>query len=124
MPAKNLSATMFASAKQFKLGTTWKQGALVAEDAAFIFSDNKLKPDDLFQVQKYVDMRAVKIGQAKLTRCRPIFLEWSFSFSVYVDEGKFNEKEITNIVKNAGKYIGLCDYRPVYGRFNASKLSA
>lgn len=120
MPAKNLSATMFGSAKQFKQGTQWKQGAMIAEDAVFEFQNSKLSQEDLFEVPEHVDMRGVKVNNSKITRCRPIFPKWSLKFSVYFDEGKFNAKEITNIVSNAGKYIGLCDFRPMYGRFNSS----
>src|ERR1043166_8320444 len=49
MPAKNIDATLLASAKMFKLGVIWKQGAFVDADADFVFPNNKLSPEDLYE---------------------------------------------------------------------------
>lgn len=126
MPAKNIDATLLASAKQFKLGTTWKQAAIVDSDVPFDFPDREFPPAELYKQKNglYVDMQTVKIGTSKMVRCRPAFNEWSFNFSVIIDEGKLNAEQVTQIVENAGKYIGICDYRPRYGKFNVEKLKS
>lgn len=124
MPAKNIDATLLASAKMFKLGVLWKQGAFVDTDADFIFPDSKLLPDALYDAKEgaYRDMQTVKIGTAKNIRCRPAFNQWSFDFTIIIDEAKFNERQIDDIVINAGKYVGICDYRPRYGKFDIKKV--
>lgn len=124
IPSQNIDATLLASAKMFKLGVTWKQAAFVENDSAFIFPHTKLSPDDLYVVENgmYRDMRTVKVGLAKTVRCRPAFNIWEFDSTIIFDESKFNERQIDQIIENAGKYIGICDYRPRFGRFEATKI--
>lgn len=123
MPSSVLDATFLSSAKMFKQGVLWKQAAIVPNDAEFIFKHSKVDPTKLFDVNGYVDMRTVKVSQSKTMRCRPIFHEWTFDCTVFLDEAKLNESEVDNIVRNAGLYVGVCDYRPRYGRFEVEKLS-
>lgn len=120
IPTKVIEATLLASAKQFKKGTLLKQCVIVADDMILEFKDNNLKPEKLYKKLEYVDMRTVKIGQAKTTRCRPKFDNWKGEFTVILDEEKLNAEEIEQIVNNAGKYVGMCDYRPRYGRFQVT----
>ena len=121
MPSSVLDATFLASAKHFKQGVLWKQACIVPDDAIFEFKHQKTPPAQLFDVNGYTDIRTVKVGQAKTMRCRPIFHEWAFTCTVFLDEAKLNEAEVDNIVTNAGFYIGICDYRPRYGRFEVEK---
>lgn len=120
IPTKVIEATLLASAKQFKKGTLLKQCVIVADDMTLEFKDKNLTPDKLFKKLEYVDMRTVKVGQAKTTRCRPKFDSWKGEFTVILDEEKLNAEEIEQIVNNAGKYVGMCDYRPRYGRFQVT----
>lgn len=124
MPAKNIDATLLASAKMFKLGVVWKQGAFVDTDVEFVFPQRKLLPADLYLFNNglYRDMQTVKIGTSKTVRCRPAFNEWSFDFTIILDEAKLNERQIDDIVKNAGRYVGICDYRPRYGKFDVKRI--
>lgn len=124
MPAKNIDATLLTSAKMFKLGVIWKQGAFVDTDASFVFPHAKLSPEDLYEYDGmlYRDMQTVKIGTAKTVRCRPAFNSWSFEFTIILDEAKLNERQVDEIVENAGRYVGICDYRPRYGKFNVTKV--
>lgn len=124
IPTKVLESTLLASAKQFKKGTLLKQCVLVADDMTLEFKDKNLTPDKLFKKLEYVDMRTVKVGQAKTTRCRPKFDSWKGEFTVILDEDKLNVEEIEQIVNNAGKYVGMCDYRPRYGRFQVTNFKS
>lgn len=126
MPANCIDATFLSSAKMFKLGVTWKQAAFVENDANFIFPHAELNPDDLYLIENglYRDMRTVKVGMAKTVRCRPAFNVWSFEAAVIIDESKMNERQVDQIVENAGKYVGICDYRPRFGRFNVTKIKS
>lgn len=122
IPAANFEAMLLASAKHFKLGTTIKQALLVPDDAEFIFADSKLKPEDLFHIDEYVDQRTVKVGTAKTIRTRPIFNSYKSIFTCWLDTDKMNTEQLIQIVENAGKYVGLGDYRPRYGRFQVLKM--
>ena len=67
-------------------------------------------------------MNADTIATSKTLRCRPAFNEWSFDVSIILDEAKLDEREIDKILQNAGKYVGICDFRPRYGKFNVEKI--
>jgi hypothetical protein len=122
IPSANIEATLLASAKHFKLGQLWKQAAVVINDAPLIFRHSKLPPAELFKLPQYVDIRTVKVQASKNMRCRPIFHEWNFEFEVMLDEGKLNESQVDQVIKNAGSYIGIADWRPKFGRFEVEKL--
>lgn len=117
MPCANIEATLLNSAKHFKKGTLIKQAIIVPENGTFSFPDDNLKPTQLFKKSEYVDMRTVKVGTQKVVRTRPIFHEWRVSFVGFLDTNKMEPDEIKEIIENAGKYVGLGDYRPRYGRF-------
>lgn len=122
IPTKVIEAALLASSKHFKKGTLLKQCLIVADDMTLEFKDKNLTPNKLYKKLDYVDMRTVKIGQAKTTRCRPKFDNWSGSFTVILDDEKLNAEEIIQIVNNAGKYVGFGDYRPRYGRFEVTNV--
>jgi len=122
IPAANFEAMLLASAKHFKLGTTIKQALLVPDDGEFNFDDKKLKPSDLFSIDDYVDQRTVKVGTSKTIRTRPIFHDYSVKFTCWLDTDKMNVEQLQQIVENAGRYVGLGDYRPRYGRFEVTNV--
>lgn len=117
IPSANFEAMLLASAKHFKLGTTIKQALLVPDDAKFNFADQKMNPSELFKINDYVDQRTVKVGTSKTIRTRPIFHDYTVTFTCWLDTDKMNIEQLEQIVDNAGKYVGLGDYRPRYGRF-------
>lgn len=65
----------------------------------------------------YVDFRPVRVGQAKVDRCRPIFPEWGFVAELLLDPGVLDVDELADIAKIAGTLKGIGDYRQQYGRF-------
>lgn len=68
----------------------------------------------------HVDFRTVRVGQAKVDRCRPIFSNWAFEAELLVDPSVLDVAELEDIAKIAGQLKGIGDYRQQYGRFDAS----
>lgn len=67
----------------------------------------------------YEDRRRVTIQRNAITRCRPAMREgWECEFDFlcnlpeYVSPSALNE-----VIQQAGRLIGLADFRPTYGRF-------
>lgn len=120
LPGYNIFACMIGGGKIHKLGTALKRAALVVEDTVAIVYDGPKTPAKLFENKAFVDMRSVKVGTAKITRCRPIFKNWSCTFSVAYDENSIQHSEIDQCVTSAGLMVGLGDYRPRFGRFEIS----
>jgi hypothetical protein len=63
-----------------------------------------------------------KVGQAIVMRTRPIFPEWRIDFVIDFEEAQLNPAELQDILKTSGLRIGLCDWRPTYGRFTLDKF--
>lgn len=62
---------------------------------------------------------AVKVGQQRVMRTRPRFTGWKLECRVLLDESQLTQAQLKDIADYAGLYIGLGDYRPRYGRFEA-----
>jgi hypothetical protein len=64
-------------------------------------------------------LSSVKVGRVRVMRCRPHFREWGLTADGWLDEDQLNADELRVIVKDAGRLVGLGDWRPRFGRFNA-----
>lgn len=72
----------------------------------------------------FVDARRVVIQRAGITRQRPGFYEgWEIEFSIIVLEPEFLPlSKLIEIVETAGKFQGLGDFRPTFGRFRIKEV--
>lgn len=120
VPGANFDATFLAGAKLQKLGTHWKRGAVVMTDKAKLIYKGPPTPEGLWDDQSFVDCRGVKVGTAKIMRYRPIFLDWSLSLEVAINTDVLNIEEARKAIEDAGKLIGVCEYRPRFGRFEVA----
>ncbi|MCY1388633.1 hypothetical protein D9M71_34080 [compost metagenome] len=120
IPGANFDATFLAGAKLQKLGTHWKRGAVVMTDKARLQFSGPATPELLWEDQRFVDCRGVKVGQAKVMRYRPIFLEWGVDLEVAINTDVMNIEEAKKAVSDSGMLIGVCEYRPRFGRFEVA----
>lgn len=123
MPWENLYSCMLKAAKNHKMGQ--KMGGISFSDPIgypIITKNHKsldlLKKDDN---NKFVKM--VSIQRSKTLSCRPIFHEWSVSFSFEIDPSFITANEMKTILETMKERGGLGVWRPTspqpgpYGRF-------
>jgi hypothetical protein len=120
IPGQNFDATFLAGAKLQKLGAHWKRGALVIEDKIKLLHDGPSTPEKLWASPGNIDCRGVKVGTAKIMRYRPIFLQWAAELTVALNTDVLNLSEAKKAIEDAGALIGVCEYRPRFGRFSVS----
>lgn len=120
VPGQNFDATFWSGAKLQKMGVHWKRGAMVMTDRAKLEFDGPNTPDRLWEDTRFVDCRGVKVGQAKIMRYRPIFLDWAVTLEVVVNPDVLDIAEAKKAIEDAGKLIGVCEYRPRFGRFEVA----
>lgn len=120
VPGQNFDSAFFEGAKLQKLGVRWKRGALVVEDRVRLAFDGPSSPDALWDDKRFVDCRGVKIGASKVMRYRPIFLEWAAELTVQINTDVLDPVEAKKAMADAGALIGVCDYRPRFGRFSVA----
>ena len=56
--------------------------------------------------------KRARVGQAKHVRVRPKFDVWSCTGRVMVTDEEITTEVLDNILRFAGRYAGLCDWRP------------
>ena len=72
---------------------------------------------------EYEDMQRVTIMRSAITRVRPAFRAgWKCSFTLTVLLPEYISSQfLRTLTDGAGKFIGLADFRPTYGRFVVSR---
>lgn len=120
VPAMMIEATLMQAAKLQKLGTKFKSAIMVVEDKAPLQYDGPRDLASMFKDPAFVDMRSVKVQQARIQRCRPKFDNWKINFTVGYNSEVINEREIVKALEDAGTQVGLGDFRPRFGKFAVS----
>jgi len=121
VPSFALEAMMISAAKKVKKGADFRSGVLI-DDNPFIEYDGPTNPDDLWADDKFRIVAGVKVGQARVMRTRPMFTNWKLTFDVtYINE-LLNKRDIVEVATIAGWQIGLCEWRPKYGRFTVEVM--
>ena len=119
VPALNVEATIRESAKKVKKGQQTKVGIMVKPDYIPLKYDGPRDIESLIKNEKFRDVRPVVVNRSKVLCCRPRFDSCEIEFNLEYDSEVFDIEELANIIRIAGGQIGLCDYRPRYGRFEA-----
>ncbi len=74
-----------------------------------------------------LDIRTVVIQRARIVKARPMIDNWKVTFELEYDETliPYPERDLKPILEDAGKRIGLLDFRPQklgsFGRFEVTK---
>jgi len=126
VPSQNLEAFLRAGAKQSRLGAAVQRAVQILDDAKLEFPwphKGKITPDNLYKNKEFVDYRPVRVGNAKIMRCRPVFTEWSLDTELIFNPTVIDRDQVIKAATDAGSLLGLNDYRPKYGRCNIEVIS-
>lgn len=117
IPAINVEACIRDGAKMEKRGEDVKKAVHVMEDKIEVQYKGPRDLDGLWNAG-FRDLRTVGNQNNKVMRCRPKFSKWSIKFSINFDSAIFNGDDLRRCAELAGRYSGLCDYTPRFGRFD------
>lgn len=72
----------------------------------------------------YVDQQGVQVNRARITRCRPAFFAgWTCEIDLAVLVPEYiTAAELLSVITDAGRLVGVGDFRPTYGRFQVVKF--
>lgn len=124
VPAKWLSKNLLDAARRGRRGKMVEEGVTVAVDSMI----NPLiyrGPRDIEGLwgngeSEFVSFETVRVGQAKVDRCRPIFHEWATEVEFEVEDDVMDFDTFRDIAVIGGR-LGVGDYRSGgNGRFNAT----
>jgi hypothetical protein len=122
LPAHVMDSCIREGARKIKAGKLISAGVIVEGPAKFKAAGVKslvaASGDESFHFRC-----AVKVGTSKVMRTRPIFNEWSASFSICMDSEVVDLPTVKQSLEAAGRLVGVGDWRPgapkggSYGRF-------
>lgn len=120
VPGQNFERSLLDAARTTRSGKKVERGIFVETNENPLIYGGPTDPEVLAKDKNYILESSVKVGQVRVTRTRPIFHQWeTFAEGTY-DASVINLEELQEIADTAGAMIGLGDWRPRYGRYNAS----
>ena len=117
IPAQNIDRTIVEGARKNKLGKKFESSARCTLDKIPVIYEGPRDVRGLYDAG-FVDVRSVGVNRARVMRVRPVFRSWSLQFDFAYDETEIEEDSIVLAAESAGRLVGLCDYRPRFGRFD------
>lgn len=123
IPGQNIDAMLVSGAKLQKLGAKFKSAVMVVEDRIPVEYSGPRTIEAMFNDRRFVDVRSVKVGTAKLMRYRPAFREWALNLTVAYNEESVNSGEVIKAATDAGLLVGIGDFRPRFGKFEVEVLA-
>lgn len=119
LPGANVEKCLVEGARITKAGKQVERGLFVEAMECPLIYKGPRTADALWGDESFRSAMAVKVGQARIMRTRPIFREWAVEADADMDDTLINLSALQAIANDAGKMVGLGDYRPRYGRFDA-----
>lgn len=116
IPGWNVLRCLQDGAKRTKRGQDVLRGVYPAAEFALVEFDGPRKPDELWKGGFWV-RKGVGVGRSRVIRTRPMFTDWTAELAVDVDPTVFDIEAIVVAWKDAGRYCGIGDGRPIHGRF-------
>lgn len=121
IPSFVIDALLIAAAKKSREGNESKAGVFSPENAALQY-DGPRTADELWADESFRYMAIVRVGTARVARCRPVFNNWTAVVKVSVETSVVNPARVDDWMAIAGTQIGVGDWRPKFGRFTAVRI--
>lgn len=128
-PGVHIEAAMIKAAVSFQIpGKGKKTYKDLFKSAVFVSPDYiphglKGSPEDLVKKGKItIDRRLVRVNNSGVERLRPLFKDWALEFTIEVHDDQISDDTVQQILEHAGRYVGIGDYRPKFGRFSVAKF--
>lgn len=119
VPGTNVEATLFRAASRFKKMTALRSAMLIPEEVNPLIYRGPRDIGGLWKDKSFVHRASVKVGTARVIRTRPIFHTWGLTVTGSLNTDEIDPDAFEQIVSTAGSLVGLGDWRPRFGRFEA-----
>lgn len=122
VPERCLERMLRDAGAKSKRGKDVVSGLIVVEPAKLEYKGPR-DADALWKSEGFLLRASVGVGKQRVIRSRPMFRDWWLTFTVNYDENVLDPGDIDGFLELAGRRIGLCDWRPKYGRFEVEKVA-
>jgi hypothetical protein len=112
---------LYEAGKRIRIGKT-VQAATIVPEATPLDYEGPRKPDEMWEDGRFKFTKAVRIKNIAVMRTRSIFaLPWGCEVHVRYDPQMLDLGQLHQVMQIAGD-VGVGDWRPKYGRFEATAL--
>jgi hypothetical protein len=121
IPSWNILRVLQEGAKRHKRGPDVLRGVHPVGHAAPIIYDGPTDPDLMWKDDGRFSLRkGVGVMRNKVMRTRPIFREWQLECEFEIDPVVLDLDTVQTFWRDAGRYVGIGEMRPVFGRFTGT----
>lgn len=120
IPTWNIIRCLQAAATRYKLGKHIIRGIVPVEDETTLQYDGPRTTKELWESGLFHSRKGVAVGQRRVIRTRPCFTDWKVEAELELDLTILDAMQVNQIAAAAGRYEGLGDARPRFGRFLGS----
>lgn len=120
LPAANIFKCLIEAARKTRHGKHVEGGVVFLADKAVLRYEGPRDIDGLWSdgQSRWVDRRMVVVNRQTIPGTRPIFPEWAAEIEIELDTQVLDREVFEDIVRRAGRTVGIGDYRRFYGRFD------
>ncbi len=125
LPGMNIERALLDSARMSRLGKSIERGVFITSDVNPLIYDGPRDPAGMLaKGTMFMHMSSAKVGRVRVMRTRPVFRSWSVKATGTLDEEQMDFAELVTVAQRAGRLVGVGDWRPRYGRFEAEVTEA
>ncbi len=119
VPADNVMRCLVEGMQRRKLGKKTKAAVFAMAPWFKLEHEGPLSVEALYETdgRRFVYRKNVGNQRSRVVRVRPIFRQWKLVVSLDVDTDEVTVEDVTSGMEAAGRYVGLCERRPMFGRF-------
>lgn len=121
IPASMIEAMVIRSAMKMREGPAAKSGCFALQ-AAQLEYDGPRDMAELWNAETFRFSCRAKVGQASIMRMRPRFEQWSATVELNIEDSLVNPAQVDAWMRIGGTQIGIGDWRPQFGRFDAERI--
>lgn len=119
-PGDWFAACLLRAATKYRLGTKVREGVLITSMVCPLVYTGPRGCQELWEDQNFRHRASVKVKTMRVMRTRPYFREWRTDVTGQLDPNILDAAEFEQVVQTAGMLVGVGDWRPRYGRFDAT----
>ena len=116
IPADNIQRMIILGARKSKKGKQAEAGVDVFDEAMLGY-DGPRSLDEMWSSGKFQIVKGCKVKGSRVMRCRPRFQVWAAKIVIPFAPDIIDRKDVLRALEEAGRTVGLGDWRPRYGRF-------
>lgn len=118
IPTWNIVRCLQESASRHKLGRHVMRGIIPVDEYTPLLYDGPREVEALWKSGLFHSRKGVAVGQRRVIRTRPCFTDWRVETELELDLTILDPGQVNQIANEAGRYCGLGDARPRFGRFS------